>query len=134
MADMMDESKPTSIDKTKFRNSETLRRYLSNRLASRWQEGDVGPVLQHVKSVLRAVLTYLPRRVVRSRLDRPAGSAISGSFERATLMFSDISGFTAMSERLSQLGREGAEVITGIVNDYFATMLDIIARHDGDLF
>jgi len=51
-----------------------------------------------------------------------------------TLMFADLSGFTAMSERLSQLGREGAEIITDIVNDYFATMLDIVLRHSGDLW
>jgi class 3 adenylate cyclase/predicted ATPase len=92
------------------------------------------PCREHLQAVLRAVLTYLPREVAQTRLADPAAAAILGTFTQATLMFADISGFTAMSERLTQLGREGAEIITGIVNDYFAAMLEVIARHDGDLF
>lgn len=49
-------------------------------------------------------------------------------------MFADISGFTAMSEQLAHIGREGTEIITNIVNDYFATMLTIIDNHGGDLY
>ncbi len=89
---------------------------------------------RHLEAVLDAVLTYLPRYVAQTRLADPGGPAVSGSFVTATLLFVDISGFTAMSERLTALGREGAEIITGIVNDYFATMLDIMARYEGDLY
>jgi len=116
------------------RNNARLRRYLPDRLWSRWQDDDASPGLEHLQAVLRAVLTYLPHRVAQARLADPAVPAISGAFDQATLLFADIAGFTAMSEHLTQLGREGAEVITGIVNDYFATMLDIIAFHGGDLF
>ncbi len=48
-------------------------------------------------------------------------------------MFADISGFTAMSERLSRIGREGAEEITGIVNRYFSAMLTLLREYDGYL-
>src|SRR6476646_9341585 len=41
-----------------------------------------------------------------------------------TLAFVDISGFTAMSERLSSLGRAGAEEVTEIMNATFAALLD----------
>jgi predicted ATPase/class 3 adenylate cyclase len=51
-----------------------------------------------------------------------------------TLLFADISGFTAMSERLSRIGREGAEEINTIVNRYFSTMLAILREHHGQLF
>ena len=47
-------------------------------------------------------------------------------------MFADVSGFTAMSEKLSVLGKEGAEEITLIVNDYFSSMLAISERYGGD--
>jgi predicted ATPase/class 3 adenylate cyclase len=89
----------------------------------------------HLQAVLQDVASYLPAHVVRERLEtagRPAGA--SGQFAHGTLMFADISGFTAMSERLSALGREGAEVITRIVNSYFETMLGIVLAHGGDLF
>ena len=48
-------------------------------------------------------------------------------------MFADISGFTAMSERLSRIGREGAEEITAIVNRYFSAMLALLREYDGHL-
>jgi len=115
-------------------NEAKLRRYLPDHLWSRWQDGDIEPGLEHLRAVLRAVLTYLPHRVARARLADPTAPAVSGAFAQATLLFVDIAGFTAMSERLTQLGREGAEVITGVVNDYFAAMLEIIAHHGGDLF
>lgn len=129
---MLNTQTPTS---TNFVANETgPRRYLPDRLWNRVQAGDAELASQHLRLVLDAVRTYLPRYVTQARLADPQASAVSGAFAWATLMFADISGFTAMSERLSQLGREGAEVITSIVNDYFATMLEINARHGGDLF
>ena len=50
-----------------------------------------------------------------------------------TVMFADISGFTAMSEKLSQLGKEGAEEITAIVNRFFAALLEVSDDYSGDL-
>jgi class 3 adenylate cyclase/predicted ATPase len=125
---------PNSQTSDALEKESHLRHYLPDLLCRRWQAGDTAPALAHLRAVLRAVLTYLPRYVAQERLDDPGTPAVSGRFAQATLMFADISGFTAMSERLTQLGREGAEVITGIVNDYFAAMLDIIARYGGDLY
>ena len=42
-----------------------------------------------------------------------------------TLAFADISGFTAMSEQLSSLGRAGAEEVTDVMNATFAALLEI---------
>lgn len=123
---MLDAQNPTGSEK-----DAGLRRYLPERL---WSRGAGRDPVQHLDQVLHTVRTYLPRVVAQARLADPSAPAVSGSFTRATLLFVDISGFTAMSERLTQLGREGAEVITGIVNEYFAAMLDIIAQHGGDLF
>ena len=45
--------------------------------------------------------------------------------------FADVSGFTAMSERLSAMGKEGAETLTSILNSYFTTMIGIITKAGG---
>ena len=87
----------------------------------------------HLDALLRAVATYLPRYLVDELLADPQPGQTGGRFREATIMFADISGFTAMSERLSLQGEKGAEKITNIVGDYFTAMLDITARQGGDL-
>ncbi|HET9475918.1 MAG TPA: adenylate/guanylate cyclase domain-containing protein [Dehalococcoidia bacterium] len=48
-----------------------------------------------------------------------------------TLLMADISGFTKMSERLAELGKEGAEWLTNTINIYFQSMLDTASRQGG---
>ncbi len=50
-----------------------------------------------------------------------------------TLAFVDISGFTAMSERLAQMGKLGAEEVTEVMNFVFARLLDVAYAHGGGL-
>ena len=50
-----------------------------------------------------------------------------------TLAFVDISGFTAMSERLSSLGKAGAEEVTDVMNSTFAALLEIAYSFGGGL-
>jgi len=82
---------------------------------------------------LHAVITYLPRYLVDDQLEQGVPGQTSGQFRPATIMFADISGFTALSERLSRRGQQGAEAITRIVDDCFTAMLDVTERHGGDL-
>ncbi len=95
--------------------------------------GDARAALEHLTALLAALRTYLPRYLVAQMATDPMPGKISGSFHQATIMFADISGFTAMSEKLSALGERGAEEITHHVNAYFGTMLDITGRLGGDL-
>jgi len=88
---------------------------------------------QHLATLLRTISTYLPRQVVAPLLADPQPGKVEGSFSYGTVMFADISGFTAMSEKLSQLGKEGAEEITAIVNRFFAALLEVTSRYGGDL-
>jgi class 3 adenylate cyclase/tetratricopeptide (TPR) repeat protein len=46
-------------------------------------------------------------------------------------MFCDISGFTAMSERLAEIGKEGAELMAGVLNRFFDRMLAIADEWGG---
>ena len=85
--------------------------------------------------LLKQFLSYTPRhvgnRVVRTGRAYPA----RGEQLRGTLVFADVSGFTAMSERLAAFGKEGAEILTQILNRYFARMLDdLVLPAGGDLF
>ncbi len=50
-----------------------------------------------------------------------------------TLVFADVSGFTALTERLSRQGRIGAEEIVEALNRVFGPMLDIAAARGGEL-
>jgi class 3 adenylate cyclase/tetratricopeptide (TPR) repeat protein len=50
-----------------------------------------------------------------------------------TLVFVDISGFTAMSERLAQKGKLGAEEVTEVMNLVFARLLDVAYACGGGL-
>src|SRR3954465_13728975 len=53
--------------------------------------------------------------------------------QEGTLAFVDISGFTAMSERLSNSGRAGAEEVTEVMNATFAALLEVAYAEGGGL-
>ncbi len=51
----------------------------------------------------------------------------------AALMFADVSGYTALTERLAVLGRAGAEAVTLAVNDCFERLVGCVLRYGGDV-
>ena len=51
----------------------------------------------------------------------------------STVAFVDISGFTAMSEQLSNLGKAGAEEVNDVMNATFAALLDVAYAEGGGL-
>src|SRR5438093_6747271 len=73
---------------------------------------------------------YVPRLVVEWLRDDPERSRLTAD---GTLAFVDISGFTAMSERLSSRGKAGAEEVTDVMNATFARLLDIAYGEGGTL-
>ncbi len=50
-----------------------------------------------------------------------------------TLCFADVSGFTALSERLESRGRRGAEELVDTLNRVFGAILDVAAGRGGEL-
>lgn len=90
-------------------------------------------VLTHLSGLLEATTTHLPASLVTQVQQNWVAGQAGGRFVAGTLLFADISGFTAMSERLSQIGREGAEEVTAVVNRYFAVMLAILKDYKGEL-
>lgn len=81
----------------------------------------------------QGISAYLPRYLVEALHVNPVPGRAGCEFRSGTVMFADVSGFTAMSEKLSVLGKEGAEEMTVIVNAYFEAMLDISEAMGGDL-
>jgi class 3 adenylate cyclase/predicted ATPase len=87
-------------------------------------------VFDHMVSLLRTTKTYLPRPVVES--PQPGGVPV-GSMRQGTFLFVDVTGFTALSERLAKYGRAGAERVTEIMNSLFDEVVGVLYRHDGSL-
>jgi class 3 adenylate cyclase/tetratricopeptide (TPR) repeat protein len=114
-----------------------LRSYLPSSLERQCLLGDEirAPDLcmQHLAALLRTVTTYLPNQVVVPLLADPERGRVEGEFTYGTVMFADISGFTAMSEKLSLQGKEGAEEVTRVINQLFTALLEVSDRYGGDL-
>lgn len=77
-----------------------------------------------------AASPFVPRLVAEWLRDEPERRwrVVDGA-----LVFVDISGFTAMSERLAVLGREGAERVTEIIDGAFSQLLREAYELDGSL-
>ncbi len=73
---------------------------------------------------------YVPRLAAEWDLD--ASEAPWREIE-ATCCFVDISGFTALSERLARRGRIGAEELTEVLNHVFSRMLEVAYAKGGAL-
>jgi class 3 adenylate cyclase/tetratricopeptide (TPR) repeat protein len=73
---------------------------------------------------------YLPRLVRGWSMeqDAPRARRLDGS-----LVSVDISGFTALSERLAAKGREGAEELVRTISGIFAQLIEAAERHGGDV-
>src|SRR5689334_18384023 len=79
---------------------------------------------------MNALTAYLPRMAAEWELDTPNSRWRELD---ATCCFVDISGFTALSERLARRGRIGAEELTEVLNHVFGRMLDIAYAKGGSL-
>jgi len=73
---------------------------------------------------------YMPRMASEWELDAP--HALWRELD-ATCCFVDISGFTALSERLARRGRIGAEELTEVLNHVFSRMLEVAYGKGGAL-
>ena len=84
-------------------------------------------------NTLDTIATYVPSLVIdRANAGKLAFKEPTLEVFPAAALFVDVSGFTALSERLAAQGPSGAEVLTGYLNQYFGPLLDIIQRYGGD--
>ena len=70
---------------------------------------------------------YVDERVVKQLIENPEMSKIGGENREVTILFSDLKGFTKLSELL------GAEKIVKLMNIYLTEMTDIIRHNEGTI-
>ena len=70
---------------------------------------------------------FMPEYVVKQLLNDPGSFRLGGANQTITVLFADIRGFTALSER------ENPERVVSLLNRYFSAMSEIIFAHGGTL-
>src|SRR5215212_6821688 len=122
-------------------DTQRLGRYLppeqAEEIAHELSGADVPPnqvveAFVHLACARSAIGSYLPRmltqQLLEERLESPWLSWVEGS-----LLFADLSGSTALAERLGALGREGTEMVTACLNQIFTILIQVIQDYGGDL-
>ncbi len=82
---------------------------------------------QKKREIRKAFSHYLSPAVLESVLSDPDSIKLGGKKVLATVLFTDIAGFTAMSEQLQP------EVISNLLNIYMSAMTSIILRNKGTI-
>ena len=90
------------------------------------------------RSINQNLLGFIPALVVDNLLEKIKKKEIRKLPEKQTMnsvvMFADISGFTNLSEKLSQLGAEGAELLAFALTRYMEFLVKAIGLSGGDIF
>lgn len=71
--------------------------------------------------------SYVSPKIVKELIDNPDKTKLGGERRTVTVLFSDVIGFTSLSEK-----RQPEEVVS-LLNEYFQEMAEIIFRWDGTL-
>lgn len=75
--------------------------------------------------IKNAFATYLSPAVVNQLIESPEKLVLGGEKREITAFFSDVEGFTTISEKL------GPEALVELLNDFLTEMTDIILEHAG---
>lgn len=79
------------------------------------------------REIRRMFSSYVSPKIVDELISHPEKASLGGDRRTVTILFSDIKGFTGLSEKLPP-----EEVVT-MLNEYFKEMVDIIFKWDGTL-
>ncbi len=88
---------------------------------------------ERLRSELRAIASYVPETLLRQQIEAPRPGLVGGAYWDGSVLFADLSGFTALSAQLSTLGKQGAEEISTIINALFGALVDEVLRYGGEL-
>ncbi len=83
--------------------------------------------LQEKKKLTKIFSKYVSSQVVDELMKNPDSTKLGGKKQKTTIMFSDIRGFTSMSEKMEP------ENIVSLLNEYLSNMSNIIFNWNGTL-
>ena len=79
------------------------------------------------REIRRIFSNYVSPKIVEELINNPEKAKLGGERKTVTILFSDLMGFTTLSEKLPP------EEVVAMLNEYFKEMVDIIFRWDGTL-
>jgi adenylate cyclase len=81
--------------------------------------------ITYLKHFIEALGRYLPQRLVKKVSIEPERITVDGERRTVTILFADLTGFTAMSETMDP------EDVVHVVNEYFTRMLKVVFKYGG---
>ncbi|XXJ18754.1 adenylate/guanylate cyclase domain-containing protein [Desulfovibrio caledoniensis] len=86
---------------------------------------DLAAALETMRSSLNAFGSYVPRPLVERMITNDISPALGGDRRELTLLFTDVEGFTSLSEGLSP------EALTAEITEYFKRVSQVILHTNG---
>ena len=87
-------------------------------------------VFEHLRTLQRILHDYSSRQISENP---PRPGDVRFTWQKGSLMFTDMAGFTRLMEANAAHGKSGAQNLLKVLNMYFAEMLEIISKSGGDL-
>lgn len=84
-------------------------------------------VFEHLRTLQRILHDYTSRHISENP-PRPGEARFS--WQRGSLMFTDMAGFTRLMEANAAFGQAGAQNLLKALNAYFSDMLEIISKSE----
>jgi len=80
---------------------------------------------------IEGLISHVPPLVVEWMVEHPQTAVPEMTAFPGLVLFTDIAGFTHMTETMDGAGPSGIEELSRLLNDYFAGLVEIVAEHGG---